>query len=325
MGKIFKRSITAVAVIVVAAAAAGVAVFMGVGRGPGVDGELALPGLTDKVRVLRDEHGIPYIFAANTPDLIRAQGFVTAQDRIFQMEGYRAIATGRLAEAVGESGLANDRQIRLIGLTRNAARHARLLSPEARQFLGWYAEGMNAYINGHAGDLPVELKLAGFTARPWTLDDMVTVLHYVNWSQAANVKAELVMQALIDKFGADKAGSELVPVNVNPDRQVKPIVVGSTGDGARLGLQDHHLLADLAAGGSSAPIAVGSNNWAIGRTPLGQRRGRARQRPASGQPHAARHLASDRAVHAPDPGRGCRPARPCPAFPSAAPLTWPSA
>jgi len=266
MGKIFKRSIAVVALVVVAAAAAGVAVFMGVGRGPRVDGELVLPGLTDKVRVLRDEHGIPYIFAANTPDLIRAQGFVTAQDRIFQMEGYRAIATGRLAEAVGESGLVNDRQIRLIGLTRNAARHAKLLSSQAREFLGWYAEGMNAYITGHPSDHPVELKLAGFTARPWTLDDMVTVLHYVNWSQAANVKAELVMQKLVDKFGTDKAASDLAPVNVNPDRQIKPVIVGSAGDAARLGLEDHHLLADLTAGDSSAPIAVGSNNWAIGKT-----------------------------------------------------------
>ena len=95
MGKIFKRTITAVAVVVVAAAATGVAVFMGAGRGPRVDGELALPGLTAKVRVLRDEHGIPYIFAANTPDLIHAQGFFTAQHRIFQMEGSRAGAQGR--------------------------------------------------------------------------------------------------------------------------------------------------------------------------------------------------------------------------------------
>jgi penicillin G amidase len=264
--KFFKRSIAALALIVVAAAATGVAVFMGVGRGPRTDGELALPGLKDKVRVLRDEHGIPYVFASNTPDLIRAQGFVTAQDRIFQMEGYRAIATGRLAEAIGEAGLANDRQIRLLGLPRNAARHAKLLSPEAREFLGWYAEGMNAYITGHADDLPVELGLAGFTARPWSLDDMVTVLHYVNWSQAANFKAELVMQMLVDKFGADRAASELAPFNVNPDRQIKPVIVGDAGGGVPLGLQRHDLLADFTGGGFGAPIAIGSNNWAIGKS-----------------------------------------------------------
>ena len=121
VGKIFKRSATAVAAIVVAAALTAVAVFMGVGRGPRVDGELALPALTDKVRVLRDERGMPSIFASNTPDLIRAQGFVTAQDRIFQMEGYRAIATGRLAEAIGEAGLAYETSVDDMGdkLTRS--------------------------------------------------------------------------------------------------------------------------------------------------------------------------------------------------------------
>lgn len=241
------------------------AAFVGNLRGPKVDGELALSGLTQPVRVLRDEHGIPYIFAANTPDLIRAQGFVTAQDRLFQIEGYRAIATGRLAEAVGESGLANDRQIRLLGLRRNAERHAKLLSSEARDFLMWYAEGMNAYIGGHADDHPLELKLAGFTPRPWTLEDMVTVLHYVNWSQAANFKAELEMQKLIDKFGAEKALRELLPVNVNPERKLQPVIVGSAADAKPLG--EVQLLAGLDDPQAPfAPLNIGSNNWAIGKS-----------------------------------------------------------
>ena len=116
--------------VAVALATSGCAV-VGAMRGPQAGGEQVLTGLTAPVRVLRDGHGIPYIFAANTPDLIRAQGFVTAQDRLFQIEGYRAIATGRLAESVGAAGLPSDRQIRLLGLRRNAERHARLLSPQA--------------------------------------------------------------------------------------------------------------------------------------------------------------------------------------------------
>jgi len=261
------RGLRALCTLILLAAATSASAFVGSLRGPKVDGELALPGLTAKVRVLRDEHGIPYIFAANTPDLIRAQGFVTAQDRLFQMEGYRAIATGRLAESVGEAGLASDRQIRLLGLRRNAERHAKLLSPEARDFLLWYAEGMNAYISGHADDHPVELKLAGFTPRPWTLEDMVTVLHFVNWSQAANFKAELGMQKLIDKFGADKALRELLPVNVNPDRRLQPAIVGDAAAALPLGGRDVELLAGLDEPAAPfAPLAVGSNNWAIGKS-----------------------------------------------------------
>ncbi|HPG63310.1 MAG TPA: penicillin acylase family protein, partial [Casimicrobium sp.] len=175
--------------LVVVVGAASVWVLSGAARGPNVTGSLAFAGLKDRVDVLRDTNGIPYVFAQNTPDLIRAQGFVTAQSRIFQLTAYRALATGRLAEAIGEKGLPNDREMRRIGLRRNAERHAKLLSPASREFLGWYAEGLNAYIVGNATDLPAELKLAGFTASPWSLEDLVTVLHFVNWSQAANYKA----------------------------------------------------------------------------------------------------------------------------------------
>jgi penicillin amidase len=252
-------------VLLALAAALPAAAFVGQLRGPKVDGELVLTSLTQPVRVLRDEHGIPYIFAANTPDLIRAQGFVTAQDRLFQLEGYRAIATGRLAEAVGEAGLASDREIRLLGLRRNAERHARLLSNEARDFLLWYAEGMNAYITGHPDDHALELKLAGFTPRPWTLEDMVTILHYVNWSVAANFKAELEMQKLIDKFGPDKALRELLPVNVNPERKLQPVIVGSAADAKPL--VEVQLLAGLDEPQAPfAPLSIGSNNWAIGKS-----------------------------------------------------------
>ena len=102
---------------------------------------------------------------------------------------------------------------------------------------------MNAYITGHADDHPLELKLAGFTPRPWTLEDMVTVLHFVNWSQAANFKAELAMQKLIDKFGADKALRELAPLNVNPLRTQQPVIVGDAAGARPLG--EVRLLAGL--------------------------------------------------------------------------------
>ncbi len=230
----------------------------GQARGPNVEGRLDFKGLDEAVEVLRDGNGIPYIFAKNTPDLIRAQGFVTAQSRIFQMEAYRAIALGRLAEAVGEGGLASDREMRRIGLRRNAERHAALLTPEARDFLGWYAQGMNAYIEGHAVDLPMELRLAGFQARPWSLEDMVTMLHIVNWSQAANYKAELLMQQLIDKLGIDKA-RELFPVNTNPDRTRPFNAVAQAAMTPWLGVTG----ASAIAVPEAAPIVLGSNNWAI--------------------------------------------------------------
>jgi len=248
---------------VVLAAATALWLLSGAARGPKVDGVLQFSGLTERVEVLRDEHGIPYVFANNTPDLIRAQGFVTAQARIFQLEAYRALASGRLAEAIGDQGLKSDREMRTIGLRRNAERHARRLSAAAREFLGWYAQGLNAYLQGHAEDLPAELSLAGFHASPWTVDDMVTVLHFINWSQAANYKAELAMQRVIDRLGPERA-AELMPLSISPDRtRPLPTAVAAAlpeqlgGGGALAGL----LAADTATG--LPPIAMGSNNWAV--------------------------------------------------------------
>ena len=229
--------------------------------GPDVGGQLDMPELSARVAVLRDDQGIPYIFADNTADLIRAQGFVTAQNRLFQMEFNRLVTSGRLAEAVGEAGLANDREMRIVGIHRNAERHTALLSPEARQFIAWYVEGLNAYITRHAEDHPGELKLVGLTTEPWTVADVMTLLHFVNWNQAANYKAELLTQKLIDRFGLAKVESELLPILVNPDRENNPELAALQGAGRPLDLATGRILVDGIAGGGS--MAFGSNNWAV--------------------------------------------------------------
>ena len=237
-------------------------IVSGVTRGPALGGTLAFPGLTDQVEVLRDEYGVPYIFAKNTPDLIRAQGFVTAQARIFQLEAYRALGNGHLAEAIGTAGLTSDREMRTLGLRRNAERHAQRLAPGAREFLEWYAQGINAYITAHADDLPTELKLVGFRTTPWTLVDMVTVLHFINLSQAANYRSELLAQRLIDKFGPQRA-LELLPLNVYPDREHKSLGIAAAAP-TWLGLSEAALQVAPHSEMPIAPVAVGSNNWAIG-------------------------------------------------------------
>lgn len=246
-------------VIVVVAAIGGGLAWLRWGNGYKMNGELQMAGLSAPVRVLRDAHGIPYIFAQNTADLIRAQGFVTAQHRLFQLEAYRALIYGRVAEVVGEVGLASDKEMRTLGLARNAQRHAKLLSPEARDFLTWYAEGLNAYA-ALTSDHPVELKLAGFRVGPWSLDDMVAVLHFVNLSHATNYRAELLMQAMIDKLGFEKAKA-LFPLNVNPDRKAQLAALDAPVQVVE-GLHVRDMI--LQAGAPViAPIELGSNNWAV--------------------------------------------------------------
>ncbi len=244
-------------VIVVVVAIGGGLAWLRWGNSYKTNGELQMAGLSAPVRVLRDGHGIPYIFAQNTADLIRAQGFVTAQHRLFQLEAYRALIFGRVAEVVGEAGLESDRQMRTLGLAQNARRHAKLLSPQARDFLTWYAEGLSAYA-ALTADHPVELKLAGFRVGPWSLDDMVAVLHFVNFSHATNYRAELLMQAMIDRLGFEKAKA-LFPLNVNPDRKAQLASLAGTQVVEGLNVQD--LI--LQNGAPIAPIELGSNNWAV--------------------------------------------------------------
>ena len=110
------------------------------------DGELEIAVLENPVTVHRDKHGVPYIFAESIADAIRAQGFVVAQDRVFQMEMYRAIIEGRLASIVGDSAVNSDIKMRVLGIYKNAERHEELLDQQSKDYLNWYAQGYNEFI-----------------------------------------------------------------------------------------------------------------------------------------------------------------------------------
>jgi penicillin amidase len=213
------------------------------------DGELRLPGLTAPVKVVRDAWGVPYLFAANLPDLLRAQGFVTAQDRLVQLSGVRRMIGGRMAELAGEGALAADIRMRVAGLARNSRQHAERLSPEARAFLEPYAAGVNAYVTEHRGDHPAELRFIGGLDEPWTVADVLGVIHLVSLTHSHNLSDELLSQQLIDALGRERA-AELLPLNVNADLQSL----------ARLDLHPEALLAGLQAG---SPRGIGSNSWAV--------------------------------------------------------------
>ena len=231
---------------------------------PKVDGELKLAGLTAPVKVLRDELGIAYIFAGNTPDLLRAQGFVTAQNRLMQLELFRATWRGELAATFGPDALPSDVRMRVLGMRRNGDRHTLKLDASSRAFLQAYVDGMNAYIQDHADSHPIELKVAGLKPSPWNVADLVTLVHFIHYTHSTNFKAEIVGQKLIDKLGQAQA-REIMPLTVNPDWGTGAAAAGATAKagvgGERLGVEWAHL-----------PVApetlnhqgLGSNNWAVG-------------------------------------------------------------
>ena len=144
---------------------------------PRLDGTLRVPGLSAPVTVARDAHGTPHILAASQPDLFFAQGFVTAQDRLWQMDMFRRNSNGTLAEVLGPPLLKHDRMQRILQIRRTAERIYANLPPTDRERLDDYARGVNAFIAQaeSAGRLPAEFKLLLYKPRPWAGADCVSV------------------------------------------------------------------------------------------------------------------------------------------------------
>jgi penicillin amidase len=142
---------------------------------PQLDGTIVLAELHAPVTVVRDAHGVPSISAQSLDDLFFAQGYVTAQDRLWQMDVMRRYASGEMAAALGAAYVKVDREQRLLGL-REVARHSlEQASPEVRQQLEAYARGVNAYIAEHHYALPLEMRVLRYFPRAWTAEDSALV------------------------------------------------------------------------------------------------------------------------------------------------------
>ena len=234
------------------------------------EGTLHLPVLSEPVTVTRDARGVAHIAAENRRDMLRAQGFITAQDRLFQMEFFRMLAWGRLSELIGEAGIKSDTEMRVLGLPHNARQMAAQFSPDVKQFLGDYLDGLNAYIATQQHEFPLELSLMGHTPEPWTLEDSAIILQYISLMHSVNMKAEAVAQTLIDTVGPDMAAS-LTSINVNPDRipQALPVEFLATEPETSNQLAEVHQrpsspVAPVSLYEQVAPLHLGSNNWVVG-------------------------------------------------------------
>src|SRR5690606_28536603 len=148
-------------------AAAGVVVYLRSGV-PDYDRGAVVDGLAAEVEVWRDSLAVPHIWAETEEDLYFAQGYVHAQDRLWQMELFRRVAEGRLSEIFGERTLETDRFLRTLGLWRAAAESERVLTPEERRLLEAYAAGVNAWIESNDG-LPPEFRILRFRPEPSTV------------------------------------------------------------------------------------------------------------------------------------------------------------
>ncbi|HUS70490.1 MAG TPA: penicillin acylase family protein, partial [Anaerolineae bacterium] len=156
---------------------------------PTIDGAVQVAGLSATVEVYRDRWGVPHIYAQNVEDLFFAQGYVTAQDRLWHMEFNRRVGSGTLSEVLGEATLDTDRFIRTLGWRRVAEEEADLLSGEALTMLEAYSTGVNAFIDSHRGSLPLEFTILGFEPAPWTPADSIVWAKVMAWDLGGNWEA----------------------------------------------------------------------------------------------------------------------------------------
>jgi len=174
-----------------------------------IEGEIQVPGLSAEVEVIRDEWGIPHIYAQTTDDLFFAQGFVQAQDRLWQMEMWRRFNGGRLAEVVGPDALRHDRLLRLIQYQgpwnddEFSSYH-----PDGRRIFSAFIAGVNAFIEQNRDNLPVEFKLTGIEPEPWTLRDAVLRVPVRSLSTAT---AELRFALQVRDLGPEEANRRARP------------------------------------------------------------------------------------------------------------------
>jgi penicillin amidase len=240
---------------------------------PLIEGELTLKGLKREVTVVRDQWGIAHIYAANTDDLFFGQGFVAAQDRLWQMEMWRRAKEGTLAEVLGARALSRDRVARLLRYrgpmddTEWTSYH-----PEGKRIMTAFAAGVNAFIAQGENELPVEFQLTGIRPAPWTAQ--TSLLRDITFGDAP---AELRLARDVARFGLGEANRRsapsprdilAVPSGFDPS-WISDEVIGSTGSGGGIPRpqvlpQYRAMFTDTSSmvppGGIEEP---GSNNWVV--------------------------------------------------------------
>ena len=178
-----------------------------------IDGELDVSGLREPVEVIRDEWGIPHIYAQNQHDLFLAQGYVMAQDRLWQMEMWRRWHEGRLSEIFGPEAFDYDLRTRQM-MFRGPWDESEWTSyhPDGERIFTAYADGVNAYIEQNRDNLPVEFQLTGVVPDPWTAKTVV-----LRWAQVGlssvrgHATSELQLAMNVGRFGVEEANRRAAP------------------------------------------------------------------------------------------------------------------
>ena len=240
-----------------------------------IEGSVTVRGLREEVSVVRDAWGVPHIYARSPEDLFFAQGYVMAQDRLFQMEMWRRSAEGRLAEVVGPAAVGRDRLARLLKYRGPVDdRELTAYHPDAKRLMTAYVNGINAIITADHRKLPVEFVLAGIQPEPWRIETLL--LRQISFGDATS---ELQLARSVAEVGVAEANRRR-----NPDPWDELQVPDGLDVGAVAASHDA-MTAAMRGGGPIKPAIAseyrslvgggaaddgglrrepGSNNWVVG-------------------------------------------------------------
>ena len=211
-------------------------------------------GLKEPVEILRDKWGVPHIYAKNTDDLFFAQGWITARDRLFQIDLWRRTGTGRLAEVLGPSAVGRDKLARLVRYRGDWNKEWESYAPDARQIVTAFVNGINAYVHSLNGQRPLEFKIAGYDPGLWTPEDVAARI--AGLTMTGNIIQEVNRSVEIGTYGTAKVEKFAPPdpfvrLTVPPGIDIKAITAEIVKD------------YQAATGTARFPGEQGSNDWVI--------------------------------------------------------------
>jgi penicillin amidase len=240
---------------------------------PQLDGRLGVSGLAAPVTVTRDGHGVPTIAAATLEDLFFAQGYVTAQDRLWQMDILRRFAAGDLAEIIGPDVIEHDRQQRIFGLRVAARKALEVASIEDRRYFAAYATGVNAYLQSHRSRLPLEFRILRYSPRPWMPEDSMLVAVQMVEDLSTSPRAALTREKILARLGPELTADLYVNSSWHdhPPTTLPPGAAQGTGDSGESPATDSFARERNASFPVpetllDSPPAIGSNNWVVSGT-----------------------------------------------------------
>lgn len=254
MGKWTKILLSVFGAIIVLVIAALIVVNVYIGKSkPFIDGQVNAVFLDEDVTVVRDAFGVPHITAKSDADLYRTQGYVQAQDRLFQMDMARRQASGRLAEVVGEVAVGTDKKFRTFSLRAAAEESHAGYGEEAKKVLDWYAEGVNAFIEEAEkdGKLPYEFKVLGYSPESWTAIDSLTIGKFMAYDLGGNWDSLAVRHWALNNFSEDLARELFITYPENAQSIIEANIANPVAVAGRF---DPNLI---------PPEFNGSNNWVV--------------------------------------------------------------